>query len=98
MSSTPRQLIAIVVCTLAFLSALYVGTLAWCVIRSLAPDPVLLAAFGAVGGSIVGTFTGMLINTRSAPTDAVQKETTVSTMSAPNPEPLPDAKKDIATP
>ena len=65
MNSTPPHLIAVVVYTLAILSCVYVGTLAYCVMSGVTIDQVVLTAFAAVGGGIVGTFTGMLINTRS---------------------------------
>lgn len=95
MNSTPAYLISAVVVTLAFLSLLYVGTLSWCVIHSIAVDPVLQTAFSAVGGGIVGTFTGMLINTRSTPPDQKERVTIATETPAPaSPDPLPEPKKD----
>ena len=78
MNSTPPHLIAVVVYTFAILSALYVSTLAWCVMQSIAVDPVTQSAFSAVGAGIVGTFTGLLINTRSARPDVSEKTTIVT--------------------
>lgn len=97
MNSTPPYIVSIVVSTLAGLSIIFVSTLAWCVTHGTNIEAVLLAGFCGVGGNILGTLQGMLITTRTTPSDTTQKETTVTTMSAPSSEPLPDANKDIPT-
>ncbi len=88
MNTTPRHIVAIVVYTLAILSMTYVGTLAWCVIAGL-PVQETLGNFCHVGDTVIGAFTGMLINTRSGPAEPVQTATVTQTTETTNPPPNP---------
>lgn len=88
MNTTPRYIITVVITTLAVLSAVYVCTLAWCVVRGLSPSETL-GSFSHVGDTIIGAFTGALINTRSGPSEPVKESTTTTTTQESNPTEKP---------
>jgi uncharacterized membrane protein YjjB (DUF3815 family) len=69
--TTSKGIIKIVVIAIAIGAIACVGSLSFCLIFNVKPEPVILTAFVALTGQLVGSLTGLLINTRSTPgTDA----------------------------
>ena len=74
--ATSKQIIVIVVIAIAVGAVTCVGTLAWCLLTGTKPDTVILTAFVALTGQLVGSLTGLLVNTRTTPgTDAEMPKT-----------------------
>lgn len=65
---TPPKITFIVVSTIALLSAVYIGTLAYLTVMGINPGDVL-KDFTNAGNVIVGALIGLLINTRSQPSE-----------------------------
>lgn len=73
--ATPRNIVLIVVVTLAVLCVLYMTTLSICILRGLTPDEKVLLQFVAGGTYVLGVLSGMLINPRGPQTPPPGTET-----------------------
>ena len=65
--TTRPVIINIIVITVALMSVTGMGVIAACLILQLKPDQVVFTAFVGLTTNVVGTLTGLLINTRTAP-------------------------------
>lgn len=74
MPSTSPKIIALVVATIALDATFGVCVLAYCLIRGITPDQVLLTSFIGLTTGLVGTLTGLLINTRSGKDEPAKTE------------------------
>lgn len=93
-TATNPKIIAVVVVSIAILSLACVLTLSWTIISGAQPDPVLLTAYVGITTGIVGTLSGMLISTKSNPTNS-EPTPTVITNTPQNPvnvEPVAESK------
>lgn len=76
--ATSPKIIVIVVVSISLLAIVSVLTLSWTIISGASPDPVLLTAYVGITTGIVGTLSGMLISTKSNPTNAEPVPTTIT--------------------
>ncbi len=69
--ATSIRVIFLVVSCIALGALVCLSSLAYCLIFKLEPSPVILTAFVGLTGQLVGSLTGLLVNTRTTPgTDA----------------------------
>ena len=67
--TTPKAITFIVVGSISFMSTVYVSTLAYCVMAGVSPPEPAMRSFEAAGIYVLGALTGLLVNTRSQPTE-----------------------------
>lgn len=67
--TTPKLITYIVVGSLALMSIIYVGTLAFCVISGNQATGDAISSFKDAGIYVLGGLTGCLVNTRSQSTE-----------------------------
>jgi len=65
MNQTNPKIIALVVGTIAVDATVGLLVLSYCLVLGIVPDQVLLTAYIGLTTGLIGTLTGLLINTRS---------------------------------
>jgi hypothetical protein len=83
---TPKQILYIVVITLAGLAFIGVSALSFSLFYKTYADPSILTALIAITSGLIGSLGSILTNTRQMPA-AIESTTTTTSTTAPTPKP-----------
>lgn len=90
-----KNIISLVVFTLALNATIGFSTLAYCIVTKTQPDPVLLTGFVAIVNYILGVLSGMLI--KSSPTASTPPDAPITPAAPTGTVTVPEQKLETTT-